>query len=355
MSRSGVCLHGSWSNIRNSYFPYGVYVVRDTLFVPQGSRLVGEAWAVISGAGSKFKDANNPVPVVKVGNANDVGVAQISDMRFTVAEILPGAKIMEWNMAGAQKGDVGLWNTIVNIGGFRDSTVTSSCGDQDPCMAAHTGVHLTASSSVYVQNLWVWTADHSEDGSAPLQIISTGRGIIVESTKATWLVGTGSEHNWLFGYNFNGAKNVYAGLLQVETPYMQGRGAVQVAPAPWTPSGGDPDFSWCTQGDAYCRTSVGINVQNSQDIYLYSSSTWAFFNGPWNGDYSDNNPNKCGLKDQTYCQRNANRVKGSSRLSWYGVNTKAGEVMILDDQSNPKTLNNPGGWGGILLAYRQFV
>jgi glucan 1,3-beta-glucosidase len=138
--------------IRRRYFPYGVYVVLSTLFIPPGSRIVGEAWPVISGAGNNFKDPNNPVPVVKVGNANDVGVAHISDMRFTVAEPLAGAKIMEWNMAGAANGDVGIWNSIVNIGGMRDSTVTSSCGSQTACQAAHTGVHLTASSSVYVQN-----------------------------------------------------------------------------------------------------------------------------------------------------------------------------------------------------------
>lgn len=134
------------------YFPYGVYVVLSTLFIPPGSRIVGEAWPVISGAGAKFRDANNPVPVVKVGNANDVGVAQISDMRFTVAEPLAGAKIMEWNMAGASNGDVGIWNSIVNIGGMRDSTVSASCQSQNPCQAAHTGMHLTSTSSVYVQN-----------------------------------------------------------------------------------------------------------------------------------------------------------------------------------------------------------
>jgi len=142
---------------RHRYFPYGVYVVLSTLFIPPGTRIVGEAWPVISGAGAKFKDAKNPVPVVKVGNPNDVGVAQISDMRFTVAEPLAGAKIMEWNMAGASPGEVGIWNCIVNIGGIRDSTVTSSCGSQTPCQAAHTGVHLTASSSVYVQNRMYFT------------------------------------------------------------------------------------------------------------------------------------------------------------------------------------------------------
>lgn len=32
-----------------TYFPYGVYIVRETLVVPPGSRIVGEAWPVISG------------------------------------------------------------------------------------------------------------------------------------------------------------------------------------------------------------------------------------------------------------------------------------------------------------------
>jgi glucan 1,3-beta-glucosidase len=196
----------------------------------------------------------------------------------------------------------------------------------------------------------VWTADHSEDGAAPLQIISTGRGILVESTKATWLVGSGSEHHWLFGYSFNNAQNVYAGLLQVESPYMQGRGAVQVAPAPWTARNGDPDFSWCADGDGYCRTSVGINVQSSQNIYLYSSSTWAFFDGPWDGNYGAQ------YQCSPDCQANMNRVAGSvSALDWYGVNTKAGKTMILDGAANPQMLNNPGSWGGNLVAYRQFA
>jgi hypothetical protein len=33
-----------------SYFPYGLYIVQDTLFIPPGSRIVGEAWPVISGS-----------------------------------------------------------------------------------------------------------------------------------------------------------------------------------------------------------------------------------------------------------------------------------------------------------------
>lgn len=32
-----------------SYFPYGVYILRNTLHIPSGSRIVGEAWPVLSG------------------------------------------------------------------------------------------------------------------------------------------------------------------------------------------------------------------------------------------------------------------------------------------------------------------
>jgi glucan 1,3-beta-glucosidase len=267
------------ANCKITYFLYGVYVVLSTLIIPPNSRIVGEAWPVISGSGNNFKDESNPRPVVKVGNVGDVGISHISDMRFTVREPLKGAKIVEVNMAGAQ-GDVGIWNSVINLGGMKDSTVNSVCTNQDTggCMAAYVGLHATTSSSLYVQNLWVWTADHTEDGGQNnLQIISTGRGILVESQKATWLVGSGAEHNWLYNYNFNNARNVYAGLLQTESPYNQGRGAVKVAPAPWTPNAaiGDPDFDWCSDPtDGFCRSSVAVNVNGGSNILLYSSASW---------------------------------------------------------------------------------
>lgn len=96
-----------------AYFPFGNYRVDDTLLVPVGSQIVGEAWATITGHGDGFKDAANPKPVVKVGNDGDVGVAQISDMRFTVSDVLPGAIIVQFNMAGTKPGDVALWNSLI--------------------------------------------------------------------------------------------------------------------------------------------------------------------------------------------------------------------------------------------------
>ena len=92
-------------------------------------------------------------------------------------------------------------------------------------------LHLTSTSSAYIKNLSGWTADHNLDGGTGYTVTSTGRGILVEATKGTWLTRSGPEHNWLYNNNFHSAQNVYAGILQSETPYMQGNGATQAAPA----------------------------------------------------------------------------------------------------------------------------
>jgi hypothetical protein len=103
-----------------AYFPFGKYRVDSTLVIPVGSRIVGEAWATITGNGNYFKDSSNPKAVVAVGNGGDVGVAQIQDMRFTVNDVLPGAIIVQFNMAGNNPGDVALWNSLV-VSGRADS------------------------------------------------------------------------------------------------------------------------------------------------------------------------------------------------------------------------------------------
>ncbi|KFY45410.1 hypothetical protein V495_03001 [Pseudogymnoascus sp. VKM F-4514 (FW-929)] len=339
------------ANCKITYFPYGVYIVQDTLYIPPGSRIIGEAWAVVSGAGDKFKDASKPTAVVQVGKDGETGVAEIQDVRFTVSEVLPGAIILEVNMAGAP-GDVGFWNTIVTIGGTADTAIHESCTDQDTstCKAAFLAVHLTASSSSYFQNLWAWTADHNVDGG-PNQIIATGRGVLVEATKGTWLVGTGSEHHWLYNYNFGAAQNVFAGLLQTETPYNQGYDATLTLPDPWTAEAQyhDPDYTWCDPDDQKCRTALAVNVDGGKDIFLYNSASWAFFHGPWDGSYSKT---AC---DGT-CQTNMNRVANApDNLAWYAINIKSADTLVFDGKGNPSKVNNPGSWGGNLVAYRPFA
>lgn len=72
------------------FFPAGTYIVTDTVFFPVGTRVIGEVWSAISATGSNFWNPNAPIPMVQVGNAGDVGVAQFSDFLFTVADVLQG-------------------------------------------------------------------------------------------------------------------------------------------------------------------------------------------------------------------------------------------------------------------------
>lgn len=268
-----------------AYFPFGKYRVDSTLVVPPGSRIVGEGWATITGSGSFFADASNPKPVVAVGSGGDVGTAHIQDMRFTVSDVLPGAIVLQFNMAGSAPGDVALWNSLVTVGGTRGAQgLTGACGDaRAQCRGAFLGLHLAPTSSAYVENVWNWVADHTtEDFSGGSNIAGKG-GALVESTRGTWLHGLGSEHWWLYQLNLRGARNVLVSMLQSETNYDQGDNALQVPPAPWVADvagWGDPDFSWCGGGDKRCRMGFANYIQGGADIYTYASASWAFFSGP---------------------------------------------------------------------------
>ena len=77
------------------YFPAGTYIVTNTIFVPPGSIIVGDAYAsAISAVGSQFWNPDAPVTMFQVGNPGDIGVAQVSDMIFTVADVLQGCKLV---------------------------------------------------------------------------------------------------------------------------------------------------------------------------------------------------------------------------------------------------------------------
>jgi glucan 1,3-beta-glucosidase len=81
------------------YFPAGTYIVTNTILVPAGSRIYGDAFAsAISATGSNFYNPISPTTMVQVGNSGDVGVAQISDMIFTVADVLQGCKLVRYHL-----------------------------------------------------------------------------------------------------------------------------------------------------------------------------------------------------------------------------------------------------------------
>lgn len=77
------------------YFPAGTYIVADTIFVPRETRIIGDPFAsVISATGDAFKSEASPRPMMRFGYPGDTGVSQVSDMVFTVADILPGCKLV---------------------------------------------------------------------------------------------------------------------------------------------------------------------------------------------------------------------------------------------------------------------
>ena len=276
------------ANNKIAYFPFGKYRVDSTLFVPPGSRIVGEGWATITGSGSFFSNPSSQQPVVKVGNPGQTGVAHIQDMRFTVSDVLPGAIIVQFHLKGTNPGDVAMWNSLITVGGVRGAPgVTGACSDASAqCRAAFLGLHLAATSSVYIENVWNWVADHTVEDFSGGSRIAGGRGTLVEATQGTWLHALGSEHWWLYQLNMRNAANVVVSMLQSETNYDQGDNNPQLPPAPWTPDvggWGDPDFSWCnpSAGDnKRCRMGPASIFNGGSNIYSYASASWAFFSGP---------------------------------------------------------------------------
>jgi len=126
-----------------TYFPHGVYVVTDTIYVPPGSRIVGEVWSEISASGAKFNSSANPHVMVEVGKPGEVGVAEIQDMVFTTADVLEGAILVQVNMKGTNPGDVSFHNSHFRVGGAAGSRTETACQSQTtPCKAAFLLLHL---------------------------------------------------------------------------------------------------------------------------------------------------------------------------------------------------------------------
>ena len=91
------------------YIPYGVYLVKDTVTIPVGSRVIGQAWPQLMGTGEKFEDLSHPRPVVRVGVPGNQGVAEIQSILFTVRGPTAGAVLLEWNVHESFQGSAGLW------------------------------------------------------------------------------------------------------------------------------------------------------------------------------------------------------------------------------------------------------
>ncbi|PRP81499.1 putative exo-beta-1,3-glucanase [Planoprotostelium fungivorum] len=325
------------------FFPAGTYKVSQTLFFPINSRVYGEAWPAISASGSFFSDASNPKPLVLVGNVGDVGTAQFVDMIFTVAQPLPGCILMRINAAGDQPGNVGMWNSFFRVGGTNGTTLLASCSQAEPCKAAYLQLHLTPTSSVYLENVWGWTADHDIDNRPYLVTnVSVARGLLVESRQATWLHGISFQHHAVYQINIRQAVSIFLGLHETEAPFWQGQGAKSsyYAPSGWAvdTSLGDPTFSNCASTDAQCLMAWNVYITRSSNVYIYNSAMYAFFAN--------------GLSCSATCQRNGAYIDQNLGLFWYGVNSHYLANMIVPLGLTTQTrAANLGPFGGTIGAW----
>ncbi len=140
-------------------------------------------------------------------------------------------------------------------------------------------LHLASKSSGYFENVWGWVADHDLDQTpnADSRIaVYSARGILIKSQGPTWLYGTASENKILYQYQLSGAKDIYLGHMQTETPYFQPTpGAHQPFTIGTFPE--DPTFSDCAAPDTSCDKSWALRILKSTDVFIYSAGMYSFF------------------------------------------------------------------------------
>ncbi|OBT56198.1 hypothetical protein VE04_02872 [Pseudogymnoascus sp. 24MN13] len=329
------------------YFPHGVYIVKDTLRIPTGSRILGQIWPQIMGKGAKFQDASKPRPVVQVGVRGDVGVIEIQDMMFTVSGPTAGAIVVEWNTRESTKGSAGLWDCHIRVGGAIGSDLQKdNCpkltGSVTPnCIAASLLLHLTPQSSAYIENSWIWTADHDLDKISQDQIdVYVSRGVLIESQGPTWLYGTASEHCVLYQYQFSNAKNILMAMIQTESPYYQ---VVPEGPAPFTIGqfANDPTFADCPEGSSTCAVSWGVRIIDSEQIHILGAGLYSWFS-----KYSQD------CLDTEDCQDRVFEIDQSSNIWIYNLCTKAVREMVSPAKDVATiAADNKNGFMSSILAW----
>jgi len=101
--------------------------------------------------------------------------------------------------------------------------------------------------------------------------------MLVESQGPTWLYATASEHAVFYQFNFDYAVNIFAGLLQTESPYFQ---PSPRPPAPFDLAVGifdsDPAYA-CGDDFDGCDSSWAIILTSCSDIYVAAAGVYSWF------------------------------------------------------------------------------
>lgn len=314
------------------YLDHGYYRVTKTIYIPPGSRIVGESYPVILSSGAFFNDMANPKPVVQVGKAGgEAGAIEWSDTIVSTQGAQAGAILIEYNLAApANSPPSAMWDVHTRIGGFAGSQqlladcpktpsvpITSVSQIPPQCIAAFMSMHITApATGLYVENCWFWVADHDIEDQQVTQItIYAGRGLLIESTEGRiWLYGTGVEHHVLYEYQLVNTKDIVMGQIQTETAYYQPNPDARI-PFPNVPALSDPIM------DAN-QSGWGLRLVNSHDVLVYGAGLYSFFS---NYDVQCSNEG-----NGETCQTRTFSVE-NSHVSVYNLNTVGTTKMITVD------------------------
>lgn len=271
----------------------GSYILTGTVTIPIGSKIVGETWSQLVASGPFFQDATSPKVMLQVGSDGNIGDIEMQDLIFTSRGLTAGLIIVEWNIRAASPGSAALWDCHVRIGGALGTQLTpTECppltsGVAQGCNAASLMMHITPRASGYFENMWLWVSDHMIDdddlkganNSMIQNSVYVARGLLIESIYPTWLYGTASEHSVFYQYNFHKAQNIFAGMIQTESPYYQ---PTPNPPAPFEATlgklPGDPSYS-CEGGSDFsgCDESWAVIVRECANIFVAGAGLYSWF------------------------------------------------------------------------------
>lgn len=271
------------------FFDAGYYRVTKTLYIPSGSRITGESYPIIMSSGSFFANITSPKAVVQVGKVGERGSIEWSDMIVSTQGAQAGASLIQFNLAGPSSSPSGIWDVHVRIGGYAGSQLqvaqcpttpgiaTSPATPKASCISGFLSMHVTPSASgLYMENCWIWTADHDLDDANSTQItVYSGRGLLVDSTAGNiWLRGTAVEHHSLYQYQFTNTTNIFMGLIQTETAYYQPNPNTRT---PFTPLASlhDPTFTPSTNSNT--ADGWGLRITDSTNVLVYGAGLYSFF------------------------------------------------------------------------------
>lgn len=318
--------------------PYGVYVLHDTLHVPVGTRLVGEAQPSFLGTGHAFHGARTPV--IRVGHPGERGRVVLADLIFGTRGPCPSAVVVEWNVHESWQGSVAMFDCHIRLGGSIGTDLElAQCPKSAPLSdlphATALSLHITSQASGYFQNVWIWTADHELDDGAPAQLnVLTDRGVLIESRGPVWMYGTASEHALLYQYSLVNASHVLLAMIQTESPYFQGHGFERASASVGRVGLPDPDVAKRYRHSAEVKPVAydvaqedrahGLHIHACTNVVVLGAGLYSFFD-----HYQQD-----ALGDHA-CQRRLCVVEETSQSSVWLLNVAtvgAEMVLTLDDE-----------------------